>query len=208
MTEFSIHFAAPLVAVSIDSSLSFQLEESNIEVEPSQKEPVQTEQLAAPEPEAELSVAPNSSAEIIAEIEKAVATICQKIEQQEQQLLAQASTLAIEVARVILDSSPEIIEARLTANLNRILFDEPLSIGTKVFSHSDCLPAMRTYFSAESSYSINDLEFAADDELPPGDCRIEFGESGRRANLKNQLEVIKHKLAGISLIADQGSSAC
>ena len=96
---------------------------------------------------------------------------------------------AIQAVTIILSSDDELVEERLRKNLLRIFESADEFEAAKVYVHPqqmDCVSGLLN--------TTEGIDFLIDTSLEPGDCRVDFGASGRIANLENQLTLIKNRL--------------
>lgn len=135
-------------------------------------------------------------------IESRLNRIDQIIQSQNQLISNAAVEYAIEISKTILQSDDELIKKRIAIYVDQALKNTEPTGPARIFVHSQFTQNIESWISQET-----ELQFvvAADDALPAGDCRIEFGEVGLLASLTHQLELIKAKL--IKAIDDAGSTS-
>jgi flagellar biosynthesis/type III secretory pathway protein FliH len=97
---------------------------------------------------------------------------------------------------VFLNSTDEIIEQRLRENVTRVLDQPDAYSEATLFVHSDCHDAIQQWLLDSGSFESIECEVkvTVDDQLSPGDCRVNFGNSGRLASFEEQLKLVSARL--------------
>jgi len=174
MSSFDVQFEIPLFsAAAVDALVIAQI-----------VAPTESESQQGPDENAWLL-------EMARSIENQLRQIEQAIHSQNQLIAKAAGEYAVEITQAILQQDDELIQKRITRYVELALPDTNGPNQICLFVHSQRVPAIESWLKQNSDSPI---EVAADDALPDGDCRFEFGESGLLASLDFQMERIKTRL--------------
>ena len=188
MARFEIQFSTPMTSAKI-AGVNDYVNVVSQSVSTPEKVPTQAEA----SPQAEPTVA--STSQTIDSIRSALEKAVTESSDQHALLQSLAARYAVEVARVFLGSMDELIEQRLQQNVLHVL-QHPDAIIVKLFVHPSCRESIKEWLDENGDLRIPNLgiEVMADDGLAPGDCRVDFGRSGRLASLEEQLKLVESRL--------------
>ncbi len=194
MQGFNVRFDSPLISAAMAGAESIVSEAPKVAPAPTN--------IAKPAPKPSpppVDLAMQTLDAIKNELRKTTA----ELSSQHAALQSTAASYAIEIVRVFLGSTSDAVEQRLQQNVIRVL-QHPDAVIVKLHVHSSCHESIKRWLNEESDLLIPDLaiEVLEDDSLSPGDCRVDFGQSGRLASLEDQLKLVESKLRD-SIRADQ-----
>lgn len=202
MPNFTIQFDAPLKSAKAAGAVRAD------HTDAANQSTIAPDDVAA-EPVAELPVQPTVAVtpESGTAIEAAIKGVLAELSSQRNHLEATAAKYAVEVVRVFLGSTDELIEQRLQQNILRVL-DRPETATAQLFVHSQCRESIQSWILENSEIQTLEvaIEVLVDDDLEAGDCRIDFGQSGRLAAMEQQLALVESKLQ--QAIRDEQSGDC
>lgn len=189
MSKFAIQFDSPLT--SADAAAR------NVRVAVTSKLVGARVQKDEPKP-AESEAEPDSNTpdpEHLAAIDIAIKQAQAELSSQNQLLQSTAAKFALEIAKVVLGSTDELIEQRLQQNVLRVM-QRPDATTAKLYVHSTYRESIQQWLTDSSKAQLPevDIEILVDDDLIPGDCRVDFGQSGRLASLEEQLKLVESRL--------------
>jgi flagellar biosynthesis/type III secretory pathway protein FliH len=172
MPNFTVQFDAPVVATKVEGNLY------------AVGTPIERTIADAGESSGGAAVSA-----ILTSIQQELHEVHSEIKNQNQTMRSLAIDYAIQAVTIILSSDDELVEERLRKNLLRIFESADEFEAAKVYVHPqqmDCVSGLLN--------TTEGIDFLIDTSLEPGDCRVDFGASGRIANLENQLTLIKNRL--------------
>ncbi|QEG23370.1 hypothetical protein [Mariniblastus fucicola] len=183
MTNFSVQFTAPVQSVQVVGKgcrVGKPVETAQAIEEAVRKEP---------EPVAVTTISTEA-------VESALGEVVNQLKAQQSELHEFAARYAVEILRVFLISSDEVIEQRLRDNVLRML-DQPGPLEVlKVSVHSSCHSSMQKWIlESDIPTRFNCTpEVLVDDQLSPGDCSVDVGQNLRLASLEQQLQLVESRL--------------
>ncbi len=185
MSTFTIEFDSLLIA----AGTADEIDRVRMPIE------IVTEPLSAPTTSAPAQPVPDFTLTTTA-IETALKNVFAELSSQHAALQTTAGNYAVEIVRVLLGSTEDIIEQRLRQNVARVLDHPDECSVAKLFVHSTNRDAIENWLLKSESFKSLDatIEVQADNELKPGDCRVDFGQSGRLAALDEQLKLVESRL--------------
>ena len=143
----------------------------------------------------------------ITRVEAALTDVLAELSSQRTAFQAAAANYALEIVHVLLGSTSEIIEQRLQENVARVLHDPDAFTVANLYVHSTCRDSIEQWIqkSELTDRLEGKLKILVDEKLSPGDCRVDFGQSGRLASLDEQLKLVAARLKQ-SIRDDQNGS--
>ena len=172
MPNFTVQFDAPVVATKVEGNRY------------AVGTPVETTIADADESSGGAAVSA-----ILTSIQQKLHEVHSEIKNQNQTMRSLAIDYAIQAVTIILSSDDELVEERLRKNLLRIFESADEFEAAKVYVHPQQMKCVSGLLNTTEG-----IDFLTDTSLEPGDCRVDFGASGRIANLENQLTLIKNRL--------------
>lgn len=184
MSNFSVQFDAPINAVQIAGEMYPELltsETADVEID---------------DPESQIIETNSDIAETTKRIEAALKDVLMELLSQRTAFQAAAADYALEIVHVFLRSTDEITQQRLRENVARVLDSPDTCSVANLYVHPSCRESIEQWI-AESELSDRfegQLMVLVDEQLSPGDCRVDFGQSGRLAALDEQMKLVATRL--------------